>query len=85
MYEYTADELEIHYEALLRRRSKETRHWGLAMRVAQHAGKRGWSKYMKGLDNLWKDIEMAAGRAPIPAGRFFNALENVGRKTDGND
>lgn len=55
------------------------------MRVAQHAGKRGWNKYMASLDNLWKDIEMAAGRAPLPAKRFFSALGNVGRKTDGND
>lgn len=85
MHDYTADELEIHYEALLRRRSKETRHWGLAMRVAQHAGKRGWNRYMKQLDNLWKDIEMASGRSPLPAKSFFNALGNVGRKTDGND
>lgn len=55
------------------------------MRVAHHAGKRGWSKYMKRLDGLWKDIEMAAGRTPLPAQRFFNALGNVGRKKDANN
>jgi len=84
MYDYSVDELEIHYEALLRRRSSETQHWGTAMRVAMHAEKRGWGKYTARLKNLWKDIEIAAGRFPQPVHRFFNALEQVGRKRNGD-
>ena len=85
MFDYSAEELELHYEALLRRRANETRHWGTAMRVATHAGKRGWASYSRRLEHLWKDIEIAAGRFPQPVHRFFNALENVGRKRNGDD
>lgn len=85
MYDYCAEELEIHYEALLRRRAVETRHWGTALRVATHAGKRGWAKYTSQLGKLWKEIEMAAGRFPQPVHSFFNALDKVGRKKHGND
>jgi len=54
------------------------------MRVAMHAEKRGWGKYTARLKNLWKDIEIAAGRFPQPVHRFFNALEQVGRKRNGD-
>lgn len=84
MYEYSVEELEIYYEAILRRRASETRRWGTAMRVATHAGKRGWGSYIRRLENLWKDIEISAGRFPQRVHSFFNALENVGRKPDGD-
>lgn len=85
MYEYTADELEIHYEASLRRRSEETRHWGLMIRVATNADKKGWAKYVKRLHNLWKDIEISAGRFPQPVQGFFGALERIGSNQNGDN
>jgi hypothetical protein len=85
MYDYTADELEVHYEASIRRRAEETRHWGLMIRVATNADKKGWRKYVKRMHNVWKDIEIAAGRFPQPVHAFFGALDQMGRDNDGTD
>lgn len=80
MEEYSVDELQLHYEALLRRRAKETKRLAMAVRAGSQAGKRGWQEYMKYLDGTWRQIEVAAGRKPHNMGAFFAGLAKVKSK-----
>ena len=82
MEEYTVDELQLHYEALLRRRAKETQRFATAARAASQAGKRGWKEFMSYLDGTWRQIEIAAGRKPHNVEAFFHGLGKVKVKKD---
>ena len=78
MHEYCIDELSLHYESMVRTTSKEQKRFAIAMRNATQADKKGFQKYMKGLGDVWKDIELAAGRSLSTPGTFFAGLAKVG-------
>ena len=90
MEEYCIDELSLHYESMVRTASKEQKRLAIAMRAATQANKRVWRDFMRSLDNVWKDIELAAGRSISTPGSLFAGLKMVkvskpGRaKRDGN-
>jgi len=77
MKEYCIDELSLHYEAMVRTSAKEQKRLAIAMRAATQANKKGFQKYMKNLDNIWKDIELAAGRSISTPGSFFAGLAKL--------
>lgn len=78
MREYCIDELSLHYESMVRTTSKAQKRLAIAMRAATQANKKGWKAFMKSLDNVWKDIELAAGRSLSTPGTFFAGLAKVG-------
>jgi hypothetical protein len=69
--DYTIDELEIHYEAALRKQSKDTQRHATTVRIAQYASQKSFKEHMKKLDDVWKKIELAAGRSISTASSFF--------------
>ena len=77
MEDYCIDELSLHYESMVRTSAKEQKRMAIAMRNATQATKKGFQKYMKGLGDVWKDIELAAGRSLITQGGFFAGLTKV--------
>lgn len=77
MEEYCIDELSLHYESMVRTTSKSQKRLAIAMRAATQADKKGFQKFMKNLDNVWRDIELAAGRSLSTPGTFFAGLTKV--------
>ena len=73
-HDYCIEEIELHYESMLRVRSKSTQRFAIAVRAATQANKRGWRDYMKHLDTTWREIEKAAGRTIHNQGAFFRGL-----------
>lgn len=77
MEEYCIDELSLHYESMVRTAAKAQKRMAIAMRAATQADKKGWKSFMKSLDNVWKDIELAAGRSLSTPGTLFAGLAKV--------
>jgi hypothetical protein len=79
---YTIDELEIHYEAALRRQAKETQRQATTIRIAQYASQKHFKEHMRKLDEVWKKIELAAGRSISTASSFFGGGKEQHRGND---
>ncbi len=75
--DYTVDELEIFYEAVIRGKADQMVETANTVRVGHHAGKRDWTKFTKQMGNVWKDIENAAGRPIMKTETFFKGLERT--------
>lgn len=83
MFEYCMEEVEIHYEALLRLRARHEKRNALMIRAAVNADKQGFKRYVKSLENMWREIELAAGRSISTPEGFFGGLGKIGRKNKG--
>ena len=84
MEEYCIDELALHYESMVRTSAKQQKRMAIAMRVATQANNKGWKTFMKNLNNVWKDIELAAGRSLSTPNSFFAGLTMLkGSKSKG--
>lgn len=83
MFDFSIDEIEIHYEAVVRKRARDTKHEAVMIRTAMNANKKGFKKYIKDLDDMWRKIELAQGRALSTPARLFGALDQLGAKPGG--
>jgi len=81
MFDYCMEELEIHYEALLRARARREKTSALMIRAAVNADKKGFKGYIKSLEKLWCEIELAAGRSISTPEGFFGGLSKVGKRS----
>ena len=77
MFDYCIEEIEIHYEALIRRRARDTKQQAIMIRTAMNADKRGFERYAKKLDDTWRRIELAHGRSVSKPDSLFNALAGM--------
>jgi len=80
MDEYCIEELELHYEALIRRQARQTKHWATALRLAQNGDRKSFKGFLKHLDEMWRKIELAAGRNIVSVDKFFAGLPPRGQK-----
>ena len=77
MFDYCTEEIEIHYEALVRKRANDTKHDAIMFRTAMNADKKGFKRYIKGLDNMWRKIELNQGRAISKTENLFAGLNRM--------
>jgi hypothetical protein len=77
MEEYCAEELALHYEAVLRHRARTTKHWARVLRIAPNADKKIWRQFTRELDDTWKRIELAAGRSTVDVEKFFGGMSRA--------
>jgi len=77
MFDYCIEEIEIHYEALIRRRARETKQQAIMIRTAMNADKRGFQRYTKQLDDTWRRIELAHGRSVSNPDKLFAGLAGM--------
>ncbi len=83
MDDYSTDELQIHYESVIRRRANVTKLGAIAIRVANNAKNRSFQKYLKELDLTGWRIDTQMGRIGMDVGGFFFDLDrklSKGRK-----
>jgi len=80
MDEYCIEELTLHYEALVRREARQTGHWATALRLAQNGDRKAFKGFLEHLDDMWRQIELAAGRNIVNADKFFGQLAGIGQK-----
>lgn len=84
MDEYSQEEAQVHYEAILRCRAETTRHWFTAIRVATNAKKRDVNKYLKELENTGRALDLAFGRrVEVETEAFFSTLDGLARSKKG--
>ena len=81
MFGYCTEELEVHYEALTRKRARDRKTFATDVRAAVNADKKGFKKYTKHLEDMWRNIEKTAGRSLSSPEGFFAGLNKVGSKT----
>ena len=82
--DYSTDELEIHYEAIIRKRARESKQLAMVIRLANNAKARTLAKYFKELDMTGWRIDNEMGRIGMDVGKFFFDLDNKlvkGRKS----
>lgn len=77
MEDYCAEELSLHYEAVLRQRARITKHWARVLRIAPNADKKAWRQFTHELDGAWKRIELAAGRSTVDLEGFFGGVKRA--------
>ena len=83
MDNYTKEELQVHYEAVIRRRASQTKQLSIAVRVANNAKNRSFQKYMKELEQTGWRIDQEMGRTGVDVEGFFFSLDkklSKGRK-----
>lgn len=83
MDDYTAEELQIHYEASFRLRADLTVHWTIAIRVANNAKERSYRRYVKNLEDTGRQIDLAMGRIDVETTQFFSVLDDMVRSRKG--
>ncbi len=59
---FSIDEIMVFYEAVLVLKAKDLAAQTQMVRVANHAGKRTYKKYLKDLDNTRQNVEQALGK-----------------------
>ena len=77
MDEYCQEELQIYYEASITHRAEMTQHWVIAIRVANNAGKRSLSQYLRKLSETGRRIDKVMGRLEVDPKQFFSSLEQM--------
>lgn len=77
--DYSADELQVHYEAALRLLADSEGRYAISIRTANNAKKRAFSKYMKSLAQTGKRIDKEMGRT-VQAQDFFTRLDMLRKK-----
>lgn len=83
MFDYCIEEIEIHYEALVRLQARKTKHQAIMFRAAMNADKRGFQRYTKNLDDTWRRIELSHGRSVSKPESLFGALAGMKGKPAG--
>ena len=76
MDDYTAEELQVHYEATIRNRAETMRDWSNVIRVANHAKERSYRKFIKRLEDTGRQLDLAMGRSSTETESFFSALDS---------
>lgn len=82
--DYSTDELEVHYEAIIRRRARESKQLAMVIRLGNNAKPRTLKKYFKELDLTGWRIDNEMGRLEMDVGKFFFDLDKKlvkGRKS----
>lgn len=86
--EYTTEEIQQYYEAILRYRAAREIDLSRVIRVSNNAKDSKYRKYIRQLRRTGKDIEKAMGRT-VSVEKFFGALEakigGVRKITRGNN
>jgi len=77
MFDYCIEEIEIHYEALVRMHARHTKNQAIMYRTAANADKKGFQRYTKQLDDTWRRIELAHGRSVSKPENLFGALAGM--------
>jgi len=83
MFDYCIEELEIHYEALVRKKAEDTKQQASMLRTAINADRKGFRRFIKELEDTWRKIELAQGRVLSSPDSFFAGLDGVKGKNRG--
>ncbi len=74
--DYTAEELQVHYEAAIRLQSKREMDLARVIRVSNNAKSKDFRKFMKQLEDTPRRIDRAMGRRESVES-IFNKLDQV--------
>lgn len=80
LYDYCIEEIEIHYEALVRKKARDRKYDAIMIRTAMNADKKGFKRYVTELDDTWRRIELNQGRAISKTENLFAGLNRLGSK-----
>jgi len=73
--DYSEDELQLYWEAVIRHRSKLLVEVAWAVRAAQHANKKDFKSYVKAMEGVGRQLDRALGRSVV-------TIEDVCKKLD---
>ena len=83
MDDYSADEIEVHYEACLRLKGKKTKDLAEAVRMATLGNRRLFKQYTKELESIGEKLDQVAGRVKFDVEDFFARLGRIGMQNHG--
>ena len=75
MDDYSEDELQLYWEAVIRHRAKSMVELAWAVRAAHHANKRDFKNYVKAMEGVGLQLDRALGRSVV-------TIEDVCTKLD---